>query len=542
MSRAPVPVLFVAAALALASLLVAPAGRASGSVEPLRVTAATLPEARAWVERADALVKAGTLGLRRADFDTLRPERQHVRYAQLHKGVPVIGGDLVLQAVGSDVVSVFGSLFEGIDLDTGGVIGAERALDLVERLSGQPLGAPRPELRVLPRDEGFALVYSQPVFAAGGRVVYAIDAHTGTLVEARPELQTQSAVGHGRGVLGDDKKMSVRAESGRFLGDDLLRPPRLQSFDFQGDLGKLFLFLNGLVPTRDSDLVADADNDWTDGPAVDAHAHAGYTYDFYFKRFGRRGLNGNDLAVRSIVHPARLEDFSRYSPDIVDLYFANAFYAGNGVMVYGEGLPAGVTLDGQHFAPLAGGLDVVAHELTHGVTQYTSNLIYLGEAGALNESFSDMMGTSAEFFFQPPGNGPLKADYLLGEDVTSPGAVRSMENPGLYGHPDHYSRRYIGPSDGGGVHRNSGIPNQVYYLAIEGGRNRTSGLAVQGVGGASREQIERVMYRAFTLMMPSAANFATARAVTLQSARDLYGTGSAAERALAEAWTAVGVQ
>ncbi len=153
-----------------------------------------------------------------------------------------------------------------------------------------------------------------------------------------------------------------------------------------------------------------------------------------------------------------------------------------------------------------------------------------------------MMGTSAEFFFQPPGNGPLKADYLLGEDITIPGAVRSMENPGLYGHPDHYRTRYLGPLDSGGVHRNCGISNQVYYLAIEGGTNRTSGLSVQGVGAANREQIEKVMYRAFTSMMPSRADFQVARAVTVQSARDLYGAGSPAERALIQAWTAVGVE
>ena len=81
----------------------------------------------------------------------------------------------------------------------------------------------------------------------------------------------------------------------------------------------------------------------------------------------------------------------------------------------------------------------------------------------------------------------------------------------------------------------------MYYLAIEGGTNRTSRLSVQGVGGGNREQIEKVMYRAFTLMMPSDANFATARVVTIQSARDLYGAGSPAERALIQAWTAVGV-
>ncbi len=151
------------------------------------------------------------------------------------------------------------------------------------------------------------------------------------------------------------------------------------------------------------------------------------------------------------------------------------------------------------------------------------------------------MGTSVEFYFQQPGSGNLRADYLMGEDVFRPGGIRSHENPQAYGDPDHYSRRFTGTADNGGVHINSGIANNVYYLAIEGGTNRTSGLSVQGVGAANREQIERVFYRAFTQMLPSNATFAVARAATIQSARDIFGANSAAERAMTQAWTAVGV-
>jgi len=116
-----------------------------------------------------------------------------------------------------------------------------------------------------------------------------------------------------------------------------------------------------------------------------------------------------------------------------------------------------------------------------------------------------------------------------------------MSDPQSVGHPDHYSRRFTGTTDNGGVHSNSGIPNQAFYLAIEGGTNRTSGLSVQGVGAANREQIERVFYRAFTQMLPSNATFAVARVATIQAARDLFGANSAAERAVTQAWTAVGV-
>jgi thermolysin len=116
-----------------------------------------------------------------------------------------------------------------------------------------------------------------------------------------------------------------------------------------------------------------------------------------------------------------------------------------------------------------------------------------------------------------------------------------MQNPTAYGDPDHYSIRFTGPEDNGGVHINSGIPNHVFYLAVVGGTHRLSGVNVQGVGQGNIEQIERVMYRAFTTMMPPTANFSTARAVTIQAARDLYNAGSPAERAITQAWTAVGV-
>jgi thermolysin len=211
-------------------------------------------------------------------------------------------------------------------------------------------------------------------------------------------------------------------------------------------------------------------------------------------------------------------------------------------MVYGEGLPEGLTTsNGQSWNYLAGALDIVAHELTHGVTQYSSDLNYRDESGALNESFSDMMGTSVEFYFQPAGGGSLQADYLIGEDVITPGGLRSMQSPAAYGDPDHYSIRFLGSQDNGGVHINSGIPNHVFYLAIEGGTNRVSGISVQGVGAANREQIERVFYRAFTSFLTPSANFAAARAATIEAARELYGAGSAAAGAVAQAWTAVGV-
>jgi thermolysin len=210
--------------------------------------------------------------------------------------------------------------------------------------------------------------------------------------------------------------------------------------------------------------------------------------------------------------------------------------------VFGEGLPPGESEGGRAFDYASAALDLVAHELAHGVTDASSRLVYRGESGALNEAFSDILATAVEFSAQPPGDGPGRADYRIGEDAVSGGGLRSLEAPAAQGLPDHYDRRIVGAEDDGGVHANASIASHAYFLAVEGGTNRTSGLAVTGVGPARRQDVEKAFYRAFVYLLPPTATFATARAATLQSARDLYGRGSGVEQALAEAWTAVGVR
>ena len=205
--------------------------------------------------------------------------------------------------------------------------------------------------------------------------------------------------------------------------------------------------------------------------------------------------------------------------------------------------------------------------------------------GAINEAVSDMFGTSVEFFYQPVGSGPLKADYEAGEDIAGFGPIRSSSNPasigirhdsGTMGYPDHVSKmlNYVlivtggtatsptsvdyssvgfsngsfvfffanGGSDSGGVHLNSTVLSHAFYLAIEGGRNATSGVSVTGVGAANRTQIEKVFFRAETQLMPNNANLQTAAAVVIQAAVDLYGAGSAATQAVTQAMTAVGLR
>ena len=533
-------------ATVLATLALTFAGQAvSAQPQLTTVVASDATSIRAWDTAMDAMLRSGDLEIRRSDADTLVTGRTHTRLQQLHRGVPVIGAELSRQTddIGS-TVSIFGTTYPGIDIDVSPTLSVDDAVGVVAAMSGvEPGPLHLPTLCVFPTGSGFRLAYQATVFTADGATAYLIDALDGSILQETDALQRQSAVGSGTGVLGDPKKVSATSATGVFIASDPLRPPSLITYDMRENLQRTLDFLNGVTTLGAADRASDSDNVWTDAAAVDAHAYAGYFYDYYFKRFGRRGLDDNNFRMLSLVHPVPRATVLSQTTSIIGLFYLNAFYAGSGVMVYGEGLPSNLTAGGQRWNYLSGALDVVAHELTHGITEYTSRLIYQNESGALNESFSDMMGTAVEFFYQRPGSGLLKADYLIAEDVVTPGGIRSMENPAAYGQPDHYSKRVIVPlsTDNGGVHTNSGIPNHVYYLAIEGGTNRTSGLAVQGVGVASREQIEKTMYRAFAQMMPANATFAVARSVTIQAATDLYGSSSAAVRAITQAWTAVGV-
>src|SRR5262249_6913880 len=285
-----------------------------------------------------------------------------------------------------------------------------------------------------------------------------------------------------------------------------------------------------------SDIALVTTNTWTDGSVVDAHVYQGWVYDYYYKRFGRHGLDDHDIEIIGIVHPLARADAALYPPEFVGLFINNALYYGDGLMIYGDG-------DGKLFNYLAGGLDVVGHELTHGGTDYTSHLDSHDEPGALNEAFSDIMGTSIEFFFEkgkPPQKGP---NFVMGEDVTvaAPGYIRSLQNPIANGNPDHYSLRYTGTGDFGGVHINSTIVSHAFYLAVAGGTNRVSGITVTGIGTTNMDRMERIFYRAFAFMLTSQAQFIDARIATLQAASDLYGAGSNERAQLQQAWTAVGI-
>ena len=526
----------------------------------ISIAATTLAYLRLWDDEADRLVRQGDLRRYRVQADEMLTGGQIERLAQYHKGVPIFGADLVRASHHGVSTAILGRLYRDVALDTTPTISATEAAARLIATAGKGavlLGVP--ELVILPLDtSGYVLAYHGRLFSGRELLTVFVDARNGAELLRWNDLHTQAAVGRGRGVLGDEKKISTRPMAGRFVAEDWLRPPSVLTFDLRGDLRRAIDMLMARTAPADVDLASDADNDWSDSAAVDAHVHVGWTYDYLHKRFGRRGLDDRDRPILTIVHGVAQQSARDLKDSDFGLFAVNAFWCGGcgpggvGMMYFGSGIPANFYLGptGQSVTYLAGALDVVAHEYAHGVTDYTSRLIYLSESGALNEAFSDIIGTSVEFFYHPTGDGLRRADYLLGEDVfraVVPGArngIRSMADPVAYGHPDHYSRRFVNPldeSDVGFEHANSAIASHAFYLAIEGGTNRTSGLSVHGVGSANREQIERVFYRAFTLYLPANATFATARVATILAARDLYGAGSAVERAVTQAWNAVGV-
>ncbi len=516
-------------------------------------------ELRSWNTLLERMVRDGDLRVRKTQDDPMVPGHRSERYDQYFKGVRVWGADVVRVVAGDVPQAMFGLLAGGISVSVEPKLVDEDVTARLAAIAGAEGRVLSPaELVILPTDLGTYRLTYRAVVTTGLTVVSVfIDAITGVEVLRISEIQTQSApaVGKGQGVLGDMKKLAVTTLGTTYVTSDGLRPPSLQTFDMRYSLSKALLVLYYDAPVYQSDYATDSDNSWTDVAVVDAHVHVAWTYDYYYKRFGRSGFDDQNYPIVVITNAVSQQGALTMPSAYFDTLAINAFYCstcgpgGIGTMFFGNGIPSGyyVTETGQNYTYLAGGLDVVAHELTHGVTGHSSQLIYRNESGALSEAFSDMMGTGVEFFYQTPGDGRGQADYLIGEDVVralragSQDGIRSMADPSRFSDPDHYSIRYKGTEDGGGVHINSGIANNAFYLAIEGGTNKSSGRAVQGVGAANRAQIEKVFYRAFVYLLPSSANFSTARAATIRAAQDLYGVGSAAEQAVTQAWDAVGV-
>ncbi len=266
-------------------------------------------------------------------------------------------------------------------------------------------------------------------------------------------------------------------------------------------------------------LLRDEGGPATGDPAADeAYEGAGFTYDLYWEIYQRNSVDGNGLTLDSTVHYQQNYD--------------NAFWNGQ-QMVYGDG-------DGQIFNRFTIALDVIGHELTHGVTQYTSNLNYQGQSGALNESFSDVFGSLVKQ--RRLGQTAAQADWLIGQGLFTSKvngvALRSMKAPGTaYDDPvlgkdpqPGDMAHYVNTSqDNGGVHINSGIPNHAFYLMAT------------AIGGNAWEKAGMIWYVAARDKFNSNTDFQGAADLTTQVAGQLYGQGGAEQLAVQNAWVSVGI-
>ncbi|HVE86611.1 MAG TPA: M4 family metallopeptidase, partial [Myxococcales bacterium] len=189
--------------------------------------------------------------------------------------------------------------------------------------------------------------------------------------------------------------------------------------------------------------------------------------------------------------------------------------------------------------------DVAGHEITHGLTERTSGLVYSGESGGLNEAMSDIIGGFGVEYFASKTNPTIaqNADpFKIGEQVWTPGtagdALRYMDDPTKDGYSiDNYSKYASSDKE---VHRTSGIANNAFALLVKGGTNRTSGTNVNG--GIGADKALQIFFRANTVYMTPNTTFSQARAACVKAATDLYGANSPEVAKVNEAWGAVGVK
>jgi Zn-dependent metalloprotease len=255
----------------------------------------------------------------------------------------------------------------------------------------------------------------------------------------------------------------------------------------------------------------------------EAYDGAGETYDFYFQNFERNSLDGNGMTLTSSVGVAEVDDNGKL------VAMNNAFWNGE-QMAYGDG-------DGKIFQRFTRSLDVIGHELTHGVQSFTSNLVYRAQPGALNEHFADVFGVLVRQ--RKNGESAAKANWVIGADVLvskpTRRGIRDMENPGtaFLNDPDlgtdpqpaTMAKFYTGPRDRQGVHINSGIPNRVFVLTAK------------AIGGKAWDVAGRIWYKTL-LQLTSTSQFIDCAKVTVQVASI---EGAAAKKAVKAAWKKVGI-
>jgi Zn-dependent metalloprotease len=453
-----------------------------------------------------AAAEAANLEVRAVAPDPLGGAR--VRFAVRIGGLPVDGGDMLVALTASGDVRAVSGVVPRVDRLTGApsVPSNAAATTAVNAVAAEHGGAElavegTPELIAFAsgsaaRPAWHVLVAGQSDDGPLRREIF-VDAISGAIFHEREALLAARVRGSGIGVLGGRRELDVyRTTDGRYELRDDARGVRTYSAAGGTHAGRTPL--ESLAPDRWDEGVFGA------GAAVDAHGNGGLVFDYLAATFHRSGLDGRGTAIHLVAH--------------VGDRMANAFWDGHRVMI-GDG-------DGESMMPLSAGLDIVAHELFHGVTESESRLVYEGQSGALNESLSDVFGCLVEL---ERGDG----NWTIGEAVARP-ALRDLEHPERMKDPAHM-RDYVNlPNtpdyDMGGVHVNSTIPSHAAYLVAIGG-------AVPGIGVAKMRDI---WWRAATMYLTPRSRFADLAEATRAAAQDLFGDGLEVDTVEA-AWRAVGV-
>lgn len=444
---------------------------------------------------------------------------EHVRFDRSHRGLRVIGGDVVVHSTGDGSLKGVSLTQEAmIQIDLKPKYDAQVAAKAASTQFGAGGTVKNKELVIFARDTKPVLAWDISIdgVAADRTPIQAhliISATSKALLDRWDDIHTADALGTGKTLYSGDVPLHADLNAGVYSLKDLTRG------------GHFVVTMNNGTSTET--LLSGPDNIWgnnSETSAESAAADAAYgqnlTWDFYKNVLGRNGIADDGAGARSRVH---------YSSNYDNAFWSDSCFC----MTYGDGFS---------FNPLVS-IDVAGHEMTHGVTSRTAGLVYSRQSGGLNEATSDIMGSMVEFFANNP-NDP--GDYLIGEKLSAT-PLRNMIKPSSDGASADCFYPAVGLLD---VHYSSGVANHFFYLLAEGttagspSKTCVAGNKKVATGngtlvGIGRDAATKIWYRALTVYMTSNTNFAAARAATISASTDLFGATSAQTNAVKAAWTAV---
>ncbi|MGE5500197.1 MAG: M4 family metallopeptidase, partial [Syntrophothermus sp.] len=403
-------------------------------------------------------------------------------------------------------------------MNTTAGISPDAAISIAEGKIGYVPSSKNSELVIYQKDNMPVLAYE--VRLPGKyypMMTFFIDAQTGQVIRKDDGLRYDGpAKGKGTGLNGIVRNIETYLSGGQYYLLDATLPMFTPPVDSLKGVIETYDALNDTAGNgyKKALFVIDpnGDNNFNDNEglkaAVDAHVFSRVVYNFYKSHYNRNSFDDKGGSMMNVVHYK-----DKYN---------NAFW--NGLfMSYGDG-------DGDRFSNLAGALDVIGHEITHGVIQHTANLAYELQPGAINESIADVFGSLVD-----------STNWLMGEDIFTPGtpgdALRNLSDPhngkeaGQPGWQPANMSEFVEldndeQHDWGGVHINSGIPNKAFYNVVN---------------GTGRWKAGQIWYRALTTYLTKNAQFLDLRLSCLNAAKDLYGDSSPEYKAVEDGFSAVGI-